>query len=213
MLQLIGHRIAVSTWDPISKQVLWTACSGAFFSSARLGEFLSDTEHVFNPSKTLLWGDIQFKADSILLCIKSLKSGHTKGEFLDLYRFTGFNVCPVAAFLALKAMIGEKLDPSKPVFTFPSGKLLTPALLNKTLATLLADICKPGENSISCHSFRAGIPSTFSLFPELVSTDEIKGWGCWQSDCYERYTRLKHEQKEKIFGKIAAALVELQSQQ
>jgi hypothetical protein len=63
---------------------------------------------------------------------------------------------------------------------------------------------------VSCHSFRAGIPSTLSLFPDLASSDMIKGWGRWESDCYTRYTRLQLPQRERIFGYIADALTTVQ---
>ena len=62
------------------------------------------------------------------------------------------------------------------------------------------------ENTISCHSFRAGIPSVLSLFPDLVSDDEIKGWGRWRSDSYQRYCRMQLGQKRTIFDKIAVVL-------
>jgi hypothetical protein len=75
------------------------------------------------------------------------------------------------------------------------------------LSALLPDFCVPGEDSISCHSFRAGIPSTLALFPDLAKTDDIKGWGRWHSDCFNRYTRLHHDQKKAIFDKITAAIL------
>ncbi len=78
--------------------------------------------------------------------------------------------------------------------------------MNKTLASLLSDLCVDGKDSISCHSFRAGIPSILSMFPDMVTSDQIKGWGRWQSDCYQLYTRLSLMEKEPIFGKIKQAL-------
>jgi hypothetical protein len=45
------------------------------------------------------------------------------------------------------------------------------------------------------------------MFPDLVTSDQIKGWGRWQSDCYMLYTRLSLLEKEQIFGKIKQALV------
>jgi hypothetical protein len=44
------------------------------------------------------------------------------------------------------------------------------------------------------------------LIPDLATSDMIKGWGRWESDCYSRYTRLKLPQKESIFGQISGAL-------
>jgi hypothetical protein len=92
-------------------------------------------------------------------------------------------------------------------FRFSNGKNLTTGHLNNILSALLPDFCVPGEDSISCHSFRAGIPSTLALFPDLAKTDDIKGWGRWHSDCFNRYTRLRHDQKKAIFDKISAAIL------
>ncbi len=97
-------------------------------------------------------------------------------------------------------------DESLPVFRFSSGKNLIKAVLNKTLSALLSDIFVAGKDTISCHSFRAGIPSTLKMYPDLVSSDMVKGWGRWQSDCYQLYTRLSLFEKEKIFEKISLAL-------
>ena len=98
-------------------------------------------------------------------------------------------------------------QPDAPVFRFETGRNLIPSQLNVVLSNLLADLCLPGQDTITCHSFRAGIPSTLSLFPHLISSDDIKGWGRWHSECYKRYTRLRHEQKRKIFNKITTALL------
>ena len=78
--------------------------------------------------------------------------------------------------------------------------------MNRTLAALLPDFHRPGQDTITCHSFRAGIPSVLAMFPDLVTSDQIKGWGRWQSDCYQLYTRLSLMEKESIFGKIKTAL-------
>ncbi len=78
--------------------------------------------------------------------------------------------------------------------------------MNRTLASLLSDLCVDEKDSISCHSFRAGIPSILSMFPDMVTSDQIKGWGRWQSDCYQLFTRLSLMEKEQIFGKIKQAL-------
>jgi hypothetical protein len=66
-------------------------------------------------------------------------------------------------------------DPLKPVFTFASGAYLTPSRFSSVLSTLSQDVCSPGVLTISCNSFRAGIPSLLSLFPDVASIDIIKG--------------------------------------
>lgn len=216
MLLTIGSRIASSDWDKLSKQVIWAACCVAFFASARFGELLASHPHRHDPSCDLLWGDVKFVSDSsILIRLKSPKSGEKDGEFLDLFSFTGYNCCPVASLRALKekSVAAGLGSADSPVFRFRSGANLTQQHLNKTLAELLSDICVPGSDTISCHSFRAGLPTILTQFPDIAGIDDVKSWGRWRSDCYTSYTRLRHSQKEQIFGKITSALVASYSQQ
>jgi len=208
LLLVLGDRIASTDWDSVSKQVVWAAATAAFFSSARLGELLATAATSFDPVADLTWADVRFdESGSVLLHLKVPKSGDRDGEFLDLFPFPGYGCCPVKALQALRTkQTAAGLEMGRdPVFRFRSGKNLTPRLFNSVLASLLSDICGSG-NVISCHSFRAGVPSTLSMFPELANSDDVKGWGRWKSDCYNRYTRLRLDQREKIFSKIADAL-------
>jgi hypothetical protein len=213
LLLTIGHKIQASNWDPLSKQVLWTACTTAFFGSIRLGEILASEERAFSPSSDLTWQDIQALQDkSFLIRIKQPKSGDPEGEYVDLFPFSGYSCCPVKALKKLAAMQKKAgvFDPSKPVFRFSSGSYLTMAKFNKTLSSLLSDFCTKGVDSITCHSFRAGIPSLLATFPDLASSDMIKGWGRWSSECYVRYTRLQLPQRQRIFDNIATVLQTVQ---
>ena len=210
LLLTLGHRIANSPWDPLSKQVIWAASCTAFFGSTRLGEILASEENDFSPSSDLTWADVRFtdSPDSILMRLKQPKSGEKEGEFVDLFTFSGYNCCPVAALRELRdqQIAAGTYHPSLPVFRFKSGANLTTAHFNKVLANLLSDLCSPGNNTITCHSFRSGIPSIVSTFPDLATSDLIKGWGRWKSECYTLYTRLQLSQRSNIFEQIATAL-------
>jgi len=209
LLLYLGRKIADTDWPSLDKQVVWTACLTAFFGSTRLGEILASSENSFSPASDLLWSDIRCSSpSSLLIHLRQPKSGLPGGEKVDLFEFPGFQCCPVRALKNLRAkqIQAGMTEESLPVFRFSSGKNLTRALLNKTLASLLSDICTPGKDSVTCHSFRAGIPSTLSMFPDLVTSDMIKGWGRWATDCYKLYTRLSLLEKEQIFGKIKLAL-------
>ena len=96
LLLIIGHRVARTTWDPLTKQLVWTCCTVTFFTSARLGELLASSEKLFDPTANLLWRDILFNSDdSALLRLKIPKSAEKNGEFLDLFAFPDYNCCPI----------------------------------------------------------------------------------------------------------------------
>ena len=97
--------------------------------------------------------------------------------------------------------------PQDPVFAYKENRFLHWEGLKKILSRLLADMFDFTKDSYSCHIFRAGIPSALQRHPEIASSDDIKGWGCWSSDTDQRYTRLKVDQKKKIFDKISWALL------
>jgi hypothetical protein len=209
LLNLLGQRIAATDWPSLDKQVVWAAALTSFFGTVRLGEILASEEKSFSPASDLLWEDIRCSSPtSLLLHIKQPKSGTPGGEKVDLFEFPGYNCCPVRALKNLreKQILHGNMDESLPVFRFSSGKNLTKAVLNKTLSALLSDLFVAGKDTISCHSFRAGIPSTLKMYPDLISSDMVKGWGRWQSDCYQLYTRLSLIEKGKIFQKISMAL-------
>jgi len=211
LLRLLAHRVARTSWCQLSKQVIWTCCTVAFFTSARLGELLADSESAHDVTANLMWRDVLFcRNNSAILHLKANKSVHPEGEFLDVFPFPGYGCCPLSALRELRAqqVAAGVFDAGSPVFRFGPGRNVTHSLFNKLLATLLQDICAPGENAISCHSFRAGVPTALSRHPDLCSSDDIKGWGRWASDCYTRYTRLRHDQREQILRKIAVAIVE-----
>jgi hypothetical protein len=112
------------------KHVVWTACTVAFFSSARLGELLASAMYKHDPTADLLWSDVNFPTpDSVLIMLKcAKKSGEIPGEFLDLFPFLGFDCCPVASLRKLLQLQQDAgtYSPDLPCFRFASGKNLTP---------------------------------------------------------------------------------------
>jgi len=213
LLLVLRHRIAGTDWDPLTKQVIWAASTTAFFGSTRMGEILASESGAHSPSSDLTWNDVrESSGTSLLIRLKQPKSGEAV-EFVDLFPFPHHNCCPVLALknLRKKQLAADMSDTSLPVFRFGTGKNLTMQQFNETLSLLLPDLCSTGVQTIKCHSFRPGIPSTLSLFPELATADLVKGWGRWKSDCYMRYTRLKLPQRLNIFEKISAALLSTSS--
>lgn len=207
LLKVIGHKLANPVINQIDAQSIWAACLVAFFTSARMGELLAASEASFDPSSTLKWGDVKFRPDgSALLLINIAKSG--QAEFLDVFPFPGQGCCPMAALSRQKSLQAKAglLSLESPVFRMRDGTNLTLNTLNRQLKVLLVGLIDQSRDAISCHSFRAGVASTLNRFPHLASSEDIKGWGRWDSECYTRYARLNIEKKRAIFQKIAQAL-------
>ena len=207
LLKILGHEISVSNWSTDSKQVIWSACVLAFFGSFRMGELLSTTEKSFDQCTSLTWSDITFYEDNaVLIHVKSPKSRNQGGDYVDIFTFTGHNCCPVKTLLCLKEMSKYSKDVSSPVFRFESGKLLTKALFNTTVRSLLARQIGIFNKNISGHSFRAGIPSALAKYPSIANSSDIMGWGRWSSPAYKKYTRLPVNKKKQTFSLICSVL-------
>lgn len=202
LLKFLGHQISIQNWPAHSKQVLWTAATVAFFGSLRMGELLAQNKHNFDTFSTLLWGDIKRHLDCWIIHIKSPKSRHPNGEYVDVFSFIGHNCCPVAALCKLQATSKFSSNSSLPVFMFDKNCYLTKETFNKTVQKLLEPILKENSKNITGHSFRAGIPSAMAKSPNKKVTDDIKGWGRWGSKAYQNYTRLQYDQKYEIFKSI-----------
>ena len=102
------------------------------FTIFPLGGFL----HIL-PRLRKLSGDVKFNRDSCMIHIRNPKSKKKEGEFVDLFIFFDSSVCPVKNLNALHKET-KFPDDKKPVFLFANGNLLTPAVLNDTIRSLLA---------------------------------------------------------------------------
>jgi hypothetical protein len=126
LLRILGHRLHSSGWSQSSQQVIWAACTVAFFTSARMGELLAPADGHFDPSSTLTWACVREREDgSYLLHVRLPKSGQKEGEFLDVFPFKLYGCCPVAA-LKRHAELRSRTGPvklSEPVFTFATGSI------------------------------------------------------------------------------------------
>jgi len=79
-------------------------------------------------------------------------------------------------------------------------------LTNKKLKFFLSKRIGAKAGSYTCQSFRGGLPSALASKPKLENDGTIKKWGRWNSDAFERYTRLNHIAKRVIFERFVSAL-------
>ena len=101
LVLLAGHKIASSThWSPMSKQVIWTAYTTAFFSSAPLNQILSSSETSFDPKTDLTCQLPPLRLHTYLLI--RLKTGDIHCDLVEIFPFPGHMCSPVAALKALK---------------------------------------------------------------------------------------------------------------
>ncbi len=162
----------------------------------------------FDPKTTVVWENI-VKTDEgeLLIFLPFTKTSGFKGFFLDIFPMHGCNYCPVKAIVELEFLCKNKnfWCSKKPVFTLESGKLLTVQLMNKILLETLHDFCDE-KGKISCHSFRAAIPTIIASHPDKNCTEIVKEWGRWNSDCFKRYTKDERAKKKVLFYKIVSLL-------
>jgi hypothetical protein len=211
LLKLLGHALATCDWSADSVQVFWSCCLLLFFGSLRIGEVLSPSSFDFNPFETLLWKDLVFRKDSVLVHIKIPKSKNPQGDFIDVFEFKGHGCCPVSALKTLRDSNKISDSPNSPVFQFSSGKLLTPNMFNACLRDLLRPLIGSEADCLSAHSFRAALPSALATDPTAVLSTDLKLWGRWHSSSYSLYTRLKFDQRKSLFDKICFVLNKSQS--
>jgi hypothetical protein len=207
LLRLMGHEIAKCDWSVHSKSVIWSAALLAFFGSFRFGELVAKSESKFNVHETLLWKDIQFFDDnSIRIHNKIPKNRTQNGEYISLFEYEGRKCCPIKALKCLKDLSEKTGSESYPVFAFSNGTFLTCKRMNDLIIHFLKPHLNEKAYEYSCKSFRAGLPSALAAYPNLENDVQIKRWGRWNSNAYERYTRLSHKAKREIFKKFVSVL-------
>jgi hypothetical protein len=203
LLKVLGHEIAVCSWQRHTKALYWAACCVAFFGSFRLGEILPAGSSPFCV-ETLTWDRITFtNRRSAIINIRFPKAVRKpQGDFVDIFEIPGVSCCPYAALRKLHMLSQQKNEKNSPVFSSPDGKPLSSKIFIDTIKKLLFKHIGNSAQNITGHSFRAAIPAALANCPSLASDHEIMIWGRWSSEAYKSYTRLKHEAKLSIFKKI-----------
>ena len=100
----------------------------------------------------------------------------------------------------------KNLSPDLPIFLDDNGYLFTIDYVNQALKKLLESSFDFSHDYISGHSFRAGIPSELQRSPELLSNQDVQGWGRWNSEAFQRYEKLGLYEKKNIFNRISEVL-------
>ena len=207
ILLLLRKKITLSVWSNFLKTAFWALFSLAFFGSCRMGELVSISRTEFDSLSTLRLRDILDRSTSLLVHLKCPKSGKPGREFIDVFPFNHADLCPV---LALRSHMSNfqamNISPDLPIFLDDNGYLFTIDYVNQALKKLLESSFDFSIDSLSAHSFRAGIPSELQRSPELLSNQDVQGWGRWNSEAFQRYEKLGLYEKKNIFNKISEVL-------
>jgi len=207
LLKLFSHNISSTHWDTLSKQVIWTAGAISFYTSCRMGEIVSVNKKYFDPKTTVTWDNVIFLDEKeAIIHVPYSKSTGLKGIVLNVFP-TNCITCPYAALRTLETISKETgvYERKDPIFKFKSGNFLTVQTMNNVIENLLSQFTDE-KNTLSCHSFRAAIPSAIAAHPNKVTVAEVKEWGQWHSDSYKKYTRQERDKNREMFYKTISLL-------
>jgi len=204
LLALLGHELHKSNLDDYTKQLVWTASLCCFFTSCRMGELLPSAAHESNCKFALRWKNLTEVGDGgFVIFLPYTKTKGAAGEYTDVFKMN-CSYCPVSAILRLKEMqLSRKMYHSdNMVFMFPDKKALSKMYMNRMLDHFLSKYCSEKNQLVTCKSFRSAMPSLLEI--NLANDAQIKLWGRWSSDSFNRYTKFTREKKKLIFAKLCS---------
>ena len=179
----------------------------AWWGSFRIGEIIPKSSSRFNSKKDLLASDLTFLGDSVACWIHAPKVPKSpQGDVVEVWKVPiRPDLDPVVALVAFLSARSEKFGSAEalPVFLHENGKIYSKNEFNLDLSTLLAVYPEldTKRDKWSGHSFRSGLSTLLSLlnfskveilifkkyFPKKFKIqEEIKSWGRWASDSYQR---------------------------
>ena len=198
----IRKKIFNSEESTLNKLCFWGACCTAFFGSFRMGELVPNCTKIFDKFSDLTWADIKRFKHHWVFHIKSPKTNDKGGNLVPIFPFFLNKFCPITTLKKLRKLQKNEInwDRDGPVFRLDNGKNLTKRIINKGLEHIF------NSKKISCKSFRAGIPSLLSLYPELIKEKHAKSWGRWKSKAFHKYQKFQYKKRKWIFKKISEAI-------
>lgn len=210
LLKLMAKAISECDIIQMDAQCLWTAALIAFWTSCRMGDLLVDS-HNSNQAKLLTWDNIQSKdAEHMILYFAHPKQAKREnGLVCDIFSFPEKLYCPVDNLRRLAKMnhnIGRR-DRNNHVFNLSKGGTLRMSKMNEFLREQLLPMVGSELGTISCHSFRAALPSLMAASPDMFTTEETLLQGDWHSDSYKLYTRLNNIGRKQTHRKVVATIL------
>ena len=181
-LTKIHEKLLSSAYNQHDRQMIWSACTTAFFGFLRSSEYLAPTTKTFDANSTLLFQDITLSPSQIHISIKASKTDPFRNGCIVRLSTTQHQICPVTI---LKQYLNMHTNKSGPLFTFTDGSFLTRRRLNTFLKSVEF---QDHRSPVSSHSFRIGAATTAAAagIPSWL----IKSLGRWNSNCFATYVRI-----------------------
>ena len=200
-LKLLGHALAESNYSDYLKSMMWAGSLVAFWGSLRIGELMCPLTKEFDPQASLLMSDIRVTEGIAKLWVRSPKRCTTTGDVIEVYGVPDKSLDPVVAlkyFMEYRREV-HGIRGDLPFFMEQDGKYFTKQKFNKLLHELLDPYLRDGRDSLTGHSFRAGLATLMEVagFEE----SEIQAWGRWNSEAFRLYCKEKRP-KHLIFQKL-----------
>ena len=199
-LLLTGHVIqSLAAWPSIDRTMAWALTLVCFYGCSRVGDLLSSTANKVS-AKTITWETISLLPDGkMVIYIPSPKTSiGNKGLPITLSRNSDLRLCPVHHMSKLRDFYKN----SGPVFRYLSGKLFTPAALNKILKETSKVAGVPDNAQYSCHSLRAAVPTVIASNPDSFSYTELLAAGRWRSTAAHAYVRCGLRASDNLARKV-----------
>ena len=185
------------------KDLLWAIACTAFFGFFRLGELLPESATKWDPSGSILWGDVavdsQENPTMFKIRLKRSKCDQFgRGADIILGK-TAQLLCPVTALVRYISVRG-----SAPGLFFqqPQAKPVTKAWFVGQLRPILAAVGLP-QQDYAGHSFRIGAATTAAMAG--VEDSMIQTLGRWSSTAYLQYVRMPSEQLAGLSATLAGS--------
>lgn len=190
ILESLYRLLTNGFFDPHTDVVMKCACTVAFFSFMRCGEFCVKDNMHYDKNSLLSYKNVQIHENKISIKLKQSKTDpFREGITIELFK-TACYICPYECvveyknFLISKNLVNDTYTET-PFFIEPSGLPLRRYTFLSNLRTLINALGIPHADQYGGHSIRRGATSTASACN--LNGHIIKFLGRWRSSCFERY--------------------------
>lgn len=211
VLKTIRLQLRRSRWLLAKKRLVWAVCVCGFSGSFRVHEMLSKKQGEFDPTSTLLAGDVgvetlnlaEGRTEVLKIKLKAPKEARLRhGVVVDLFP-TGSYLCPLKALKKYVQSLSFCLVDDQPLFKKLDGFAYTGAAFNSDLKALLRGTGQEGV--ITSHSLRAGLATEMGALG--YSESDIMQIGRWHSSAYQHYVKNGRLQRMHVAREVTTAIM------